>query len=54
LLAIFEPVAGWLWELVQEVSLALIAARRITLKSMISFGPFMLAGALLATLAEAR
>jgi leader peptidase (prepilin peptidase) / N-methyltransferase len=36
------------------VSLALIAARRITLQSMISFGPFMLAGALLATLAGAR
>jgi leader peptidase (prepilin peptidase)/N-methyltransferase len=35
------------------VSLALIAARRITLHSMISFGPFMLAGALLATLASA-
>jgi len=37
------------------VSLALIAARRLTLQSMISFGPFMLAGALLATtLAGAR
>lgn len=32
------------------VSLTLIAARRITLQSMISFGPFMLTGALLATL----
>jgi len=36
------------------VSLALIAAHRLTLQSMISFGPFMLAGALLATLAGAR
>jgi leader peptidase (prepilin peptidase)/N-methyltransferase len=36
------------------VSMALIAARRLTMQSMISFGPFMLAGALLATLAGAR
>jgi leader peptidase (prepilin peptidase) / N-methyltransferase len=36
------------------VSMALVAARRITLQSMISFGPFLLAGALLATLAVAR
>ncbi len=36
------------------VSMALIAARRLTLQSMISFGPFLLAGALLATLAGAR
>ena len=36
------------------VSLVLIAARRLTLQSMISFGPFLLAGALLATLAGAR
>lgn len=36
------------------VSLILIAARRLTLQSMISFGPFMLAGALLAALAGAR
>jgi leader peptidase (prepilin peptidase) / N-methyltransferase len=36
------------------VSMALMAARRITLQSMISLGPFMLAGALLATLAVAR
>jgi leader peptidase (prepilin peptidase) / N-methyltransferase len=36
------------------VSLALIAARRITLRSMICFGPFMLGGALLAALASAR
>ena len=36
------------------VSLALIAARRLAIQSMISFGPFMLAGALLATLAGAR
>jgi leader peptidase (prepilin peptidase)/N-methyltransferase len=36
------------------VSLALIAARRLTLQSMISFGPFMLGGALLAALAGAR
>ena len=35
-------------------SLALIAARRITMQSMISFGPFMLAGALLAAVAGAR
>jgi hypothetical protein len=32
----------------------MIAARPITLKSMISFGPFMLADALLAALTEAR
>jgi len=36
------------------VSMALMAARRITLQSMISFGPFLLGGALLATLAVAR
>jgi leader peptidase (prepilin peptidase)/N-methyltransferase len=36
------------------VSLVLIAARRLTLQSMISFGPFMLGGALLAALAGAR
>jgi leader peptidase (prepilin peptidase)/N-methyltransferase len=36
------------------VSLALIAARRLTLQSMISLGPFLLAGALLAALAAAR
>jgi len=36
------------------VSLALIAARRVSMQSMISFGPFLLAGALLATLAGAR
>jgi len=36
------------------VSLALIAARRLTLESTISFGPFLLAGALLASLAVAR
>jgi leader peptidase (prepilin peptidase) / N-methyltransferase len=35
------------------VSLVLIAARRLTLQSMISLGPFMLAGALLASLAGA-
>ena len=33
------------------VSLALLAARRVTLHSAISFGPFMLGGALLAALA---
>ena len=36
------------------VSMALVAARRLTMQSMISFGPFLLAGALLATLAGAR
>ena len=36
------------------VSLAVIAARRITLQSMISFGPFILASAPLAALASAR
>jgi leader peptidase (prepilin peptidase)/N-methyltransferase len=36
------------------ISLVLIAARRLTLQSMISFGPFMLGGALLAALAGAR
>lgn len=36
------------------VSLALLAARRVTLKSAISFGPFLLAGALLAILAAGR
>jgi leader peptidase (prepilin peptidase)/N-methyltransferase len=36
------------------VSLALIAARRITLHSVMCFGPFMLGGALLAALASAR
>ena len=34
--------------------MALIAARRLTLQSVISFGPFMLVGALLATVAGAR
>jgi hypothetical protein len=34
--------------------MALVAARRLTMQSMISFGPFMLAGALLAALAGAR
>ena len=34
------------------VSLVLLAARRITLRSEISFGPFMLGGALLAILAS--
>jgi hypothetical protein len=33
------------------VSLALLAARRISLRSVICFGPFMLGGALLAILA---
>ena len=36
------------------VSLALIAARRISLHSVLCFGPFMLGGALLAALAGAR
>jgi len=36
------------------VSMALVAARRLTMQSMISFGPFMLAGALLAALAGVR
>jgi hypothetical protein len=36
------------------VSLVLIATRLLTLQSMISFGPFLLAGALLAALAGAR
>lgn len=36
------------------VSLALLAARRITLHSAICFGPFMLGGALLAALGAAR
>jgi leader peptidase (prepilin peptidase) / N-methyltransferase len=35
------------------VSLVLLAARRITLKQAISFGPFMLAGALVSILASA-
>ncbi len=34
------------------VSLALLAARRITLRSSISFGPFLLGGALIAVLAS--
>jgi leader peptidase (prepilin peptidase)/N-methyltransferase len=34
------------------VSLALLAARRITLRSAISFGPFLLGGTLLAVLAS--
>jgi leader peptidase (prepilin peptidase) / N-methyltransferase len=33
-------------------SVALLAARRLTLRSAICFGPFMLAGALLAMLAS--
>ena len=33
------------------ISLGLLAARRITLRSQICFGPFLLAGALLAALA---
>jgi leader peptidase (prepilin peptidase) / N-methyltransferase len=36
------------------VSLALLAARRVTLHSAISFGPFMLGGALLAMLTSGR
>jgi leader peptidase (prepilin peptidase)/N-methyltransferase len=36
------------------VSVALIAARRLALHGVISFGPFMLGGALLAALASAR
>jgi leader peptidase (prepilin peptidase) / N-methyltransferase len=36
------------------VSLALLAARRVTLRSAISFGPFMLGGALLAMLTSGR
>lgn len=36
------------------VSLGLLAARRVKLKSSISFGPFLLGGVLLATLASAR
>jgi leader peptidase (prepilin peptidase)/N-methyltransferase len=36
------------------VSLALIAARRITLQSVISFGPFLLGGALVAALGGGR
>jgi leader peptidase (prepilin peptidase)/N-methyltransferase len=36
------------------VSVTLIAARRLTLQGVISFGPFMLGGALLAVLASAR
>jgi leader peptidase (prepilin peptidase) / N-methyltransferase len=36
------------------VSLALLAARRVKLTSSISFGPFLLGGALLATLASAH
>jgi leader peptidase (prepilin peptidase) / N-methyltransferase len=49
---IFGAVLGFL--LSGAVSLVLIAARRLTLQSMISFGPFMLAGVLLAALAGAR
>ena len=33
-------------------SLALLAARRVTMRSAISFGPFLLGGALLAILAS--
>jgi leader peptidase (prepilin peptidase)/N-methyltransferase len=39
--------------LMAVVSLVLLAARRITLKHSISFGPFMLAGALVSILASA-
>jgi leader peptidase (prepilin peptidase) / N-methyltransferase len=35
------------------VSLGLLAARRVSLHSAISFGPFLLGGALLAILARA-
>jgi leader peptidase (prepilin peptidase) / N-methyltransferase len=36
------------------ISVALLVARRVTLKSAISFGPFLLGGALLAMLASGR
>ncbi len=36
------------------VSLALLASRRVTLRSSISFGPFLVGGALLAALMSAR
>jgi len=49
---IFGAALGFI--LCGAVSLALIAVRRLSMQSMISFGPFMLAGALLATLAGAR
>jgi leader peptidase (prepilin peptidase)/N-methyltransferase len=49
---IFGAVLGFL--LSGAFSLVLIAARRLTLQSMISFGPFMLAGVLLAALAGGR
>jgi leader peptidase (prepilin peptidase) / N-methyltransferase len=57
-------VLGWLgWRavlygaalgfvLAAVVSLALLAARRVTMRSAISFGPFLLGGALLAILAD--
>jgi leader peptidase (prepilin peptidase)/N-methyltransferase len=45
--------AGLGFVLMGLVSLVLLAARRITLKHDISFGPFMLAGALVAILASA-
>ena len=35
-------------------SLALLAARRVTMRSAISFGPFLLGGALLAILASGQ
>jgi hypothetical protein len=46
--------AGWGrlgFVLSAAVSLGLLAARRITLRSQICFGPFLLGGALLAVLA---
>lgn len=49
---IFGGALGFL--LSGAVSLVLIAARRLTLQSMISFGPFILASAPLAALASAR
>jgi hypothetical protein len=36
------------------VSLALLAARRLTLRSAICFGPFLVGGSLLAMLANGR
>jgi len=36
------------------VSLALLAARRITLRSTLCFGPFLLGGALLAIISSGR
>ncbi len=35
-------------------SLALLAARRVTMRSAISFGPFLLGGALIAILASGQ